>query len=95
MEPTNTIKNYTSKVTGATGVTVDYRVTSDATGVKDIFAPIRRDGASLGYLNYGRDGNRCQIFFEPFTATTAKEKKAIATAVLTDIDELLTPDGNE
>jgi hypothetical protein len=94
MEATDTIKNYTSEVKGATGVSVTYRATSDAKGVRDIFAPIRREGTSLGYLNYGRDGNRCQIFFEPFTATTAKEKKAIVTAVLADLDELLTPESD-
>lgn len=94
MELANTIKDYTSTVKGATGVTVGYRATSDADGVKDIFAPIKRDGASLGYLNYGRDGGRCQIFFEPFAATTLKERKAIATTVLDDLDKLLTPASN-
>lgn len=54
-----------------------------------------RGGASLGYVNYGRDGNRCQIFFEPFNAATLKERKAIAAAVLGDLDELLTPAGDE
>ena len=94
MEAVDTIKNFTSAIKGATGVTVDYRVKSDAEGVKEIFAPIRREGASLGYLNYGRDGNRCQIFMEPFTATTTKEKKTIVAAVLADLDELLTPESN-
>lgn len=94
MEATNTIRNYTSAVKGAAGVTISHRVTSDADGVREIFATIRKDGASLGYLNYGRDGNRCQLFFEPFTAMTARERKAIAAAVLDDLAELLTPESN-
>ena len=94
MEATTTIKNFASTVKGAADVTINHRVTSDADGVKEIFATIRRADASLGYINYGRDGNRCQIFFEPFNGTTAKEKKAITAVALSDLDELLTPANN-
>jgi hypothetical protein len=94
MEAVDTIKNFTSTVRGATGVAISHRVTSDAVGVHGAYSTIRRDGATLGYVNYGRDGGRCQIFFEPFGATTAKEKKAIVATVLDDLDELLTPATN-
>ena len=94
MEATTTLKTFASTVKGATGVTVNHRVTGAADGVKEIFSTIRRADVSLGYVNYGRDGNRCQIFFEPFTATTTKEKKAITAVVLDDLAELLTPQSN-
>ncbi len=96
MERVDTIQNFTSPVKG-TGVTIGHRVTSDASGVQAIFGRIGREGASLGYVNYDRNGNRCQIFFEPFTATTTGEKRAIVATALADLDELLTPasDGGE
>ena len=94
MEATTTLKTFASTVKGATGVTISHRVTADADSVKEIFSTIRRVDTTLGYVNYGRDGNRCQIFFEPFNATTAKEKKAITAVVLDDLDELLTPASN-
>ena len=95
MEATTSVKNYVSKnIAGAAGVTIDHRVVEDAKGAKEIFSSIKREAAPLGYLNYGRDGNRCQIFFEPFTATTAREKKAIVATALADLDELLTPVGD-
>jgi len=94
MEAVETTKTFTSTVEGAAGVTIGYRATSDADGVREVFAPIRRGDATLGYLNYGRAGNRCQIFFEPFTSMTAKERKAIAATVLDDLEELLTSADN-
>jgi hypothetical protein len=94
MEAVDTKKRFASTVKGAASVAINHSVTSDDKGVQTIFSPIRKDSASVGYLNYGRDGDRVQIFFEPFTATTAKEKKAIVTTILADLDELLTTTEN-
>lgn len=94
MEATTTIKTFVSKVKEAAGVSVNYRVTSDGSGVNDIFASIKRDSDSLGHVTYVRSSNRGQMFFDPFDATTAKEKKAITAVVMADLEELLTPESN-
>ena len=79
-----------------TGVAVAYHVTCETTvseegeqeQVKTVFGTIARGDERLGFVSYDRDGERMNISFEPFSATTAQERQEIVAAVVANVEEI-------
>lgn len=74
----------------ATAVKIEYGVTMTGGVISSIFGTIKKEDKAVGYINYEAQPDRMHVSFEPFSGTDSKEKKAIATTVTADINELFT-----
>ena len=84
--------NFQSEVKG-TSIVIDYRVTGvppeDGGEVSSIYGTIKKDDLPVGSVSYDRAADRVHVSFEPFTGTTAKERKTLAPVVVADGAEII------
>lgn len=85
-------KTFQSEVK-STGITINYRATLVPTEageeVASVYGTIVKDNKNVGSVNYDKANDRMHTSFEPFSATTAKEKQAVAPMAASDVAEII------
>ena len=76
-----------------TGIVINYRATLVPTGdseeVTNVYGTIVKDNKNVGSVNFDKAADRLHISFEPFSATTAKEKQAVSPVAASDVAEII------
>lgn len=77
----------------STGIAINYRATLIPTeggeGVASVYGTIVKENKNVGSVNYDKAADRLHISFEPFSATTAKEKQAVTPVAASDVAEII------
>lgn len=85
-------KAFQSEVKG-TGVVINYRATlvpvENGEEVSSIYGTISKENKNVGSVNYDKAADRMHTSFEPFSATTAKERQAIMPVAAADVAEII------
>lgn len=85
-------KTFQSEVKG-TGVVINYRATLVPTGggeeVASVYGTIVKDNKNVGSVSYDKAADRQHTSFEPFSATTAKERQSVSSAAASDVAEII------
>lgn len=85
-------KTFQSEVKG-TGVVINYRATLIPTEggeeVANVYGTIVKENKNVGGVSYDKAADRMHTSFEPFSATTAKEKQAVSSVAISDVAEII------
>lgn len=85
-------KTFQSEVKG-TSIVINYRATLVPTEageeVASIYGSIVKDNKNVGSVSYDKAADRQHTSFEPFSATTAAERKSISSVTASDVAEII------
>lgn len=85
-------KTFQSEVKN-TGIMINYRATLVPAGageeVASIYGTIVKENKNVGSVSYEKTSDRMHTSYEPFSATTAKEKQAVAPVAVSDVAEII------
>ena len=84
-------KTFQSEVKN-TGIVINYRATLVPTEageeVTSVYGTIVKENKEVGSVNYDKAADRQHTSFEPFSATTAKEKQSVSSVAALDVAEI-------
>ena len=85
-------KTFQSEVKN-TGIVIHYRATLVPTEsgeeVASIYGAIVKENKDVGSVSYDKAADRQHTSFEPFSATTAKEKQSVSSVAAIDVAEII------
>lgn len=85
-------KTFQSEVKN-TGIVINYRATlvPTETGeeVASVYGTIVKENKNVGSVSYDKAADRQHTSFEPFSATTAKEKQSVSSVAAMDVTEII------
>lgn len=85
-------KTFQSEVKG-TGIVINYRATlvpaEAGEEVASIYGTISKENKNVGSVNYDKAADRMHTSFEPFSATTATERKSVSSTAASDVAEII------
>lgn len=85
-------QTFQSEVKG-TGIVINYRATlvptENGEEVTSVYGTIVKENKNVGSVNYDKAADRQHTSFEPFSATTAKERQAVSPVVALDVAEII------
>ena len=85
-------KTFQSEVKN-TGIVINYRATLVPTEageeVASMYGTIVKDSKNVGSVSYDKAADRQHTSFEPFSATTAKERQSVSSTVASDVAEII------
>ena len=85
-------KTFQSEVKN-TGIVINYRATLVPTETGDevinVYGTIVKDNKNVGSVNYDKAADRQHTSFEPFSATTAKERQSVSSVAASDVAEII------
>lgn len=85
-------KTFQSEVKN-TGIVINYRATLVPTEsgeeVASIYGTIVKENKDVGSVSYDKAADRQHTSFEPFSATTAKEKQSVSSVAAMDVAEII------
>lgn len=85
-------KTFQSEVKN-TGIVINYRATLVPTEageeVTSVYGTIVKDSKNVGSVSFDKAADRLHISYEPFSATTAKEKQAVSPVAASDVAEII------
>lgn len=85
-------KTFQSEVKN-TGIVINYRATLVPTEageeVTSVYGTIVKENKEVGSVNYDKATDRQHTSFEPFSATTAKEKQSVSSVTALDVAEII------
>lgn len=77
----------------STGIVINYRATLVPTEageeVSNVYGTIVKDNKNVGSVSYDKAADRMHTSFEPFSATTAKERQSVSTVAASDVAEII------
>lgn len=77
----------------STGIVINYRATlvpiEGGEEVASVYGTIVKENKNVGSVSYDKAADRLHISFEPFSATTAKEKQAVTPVAASDVAEII------
>ena len=75
------------------GIVINYRATLVPTEageeVASVYGTIVKDSKNVGSVSFDKSADRLHISYEPFSATTAKEKQAVSPVAASDVAEII------
>lgn len=85
-------KTFQSEVKN-TGIVINYRATLVPTETGDevtnVYGTIVKDNKNVGSVSYDKAADRQHTSFEPFSATTATERKSVSSVAASDVAEII------
>ena len=76
-----------------TGIIINYRAilvpTETGEEVANVYGTIVKDNKNVGGVSYDKAADRMHTSFEPFSATTSKEKQAVSPVAASDVAEII------
>lgn len=85
-------KTFQSEVKN-TGIVINYRATlvpSEAgEEVASVYGTIVKENKNVGSVSYDKAADRQHTSFEPFSATTAKERQSVSSVAASDVSEII------
>lgn len=85
-------KTFQSEVKG-TGIVINYRATLVPTEageeVASVYGTIVKENNNVGSVCFEKSADRQHTSFEPFSATTAKEKQSVSSLAASDVAEII------
>lgn len=76
-----------------TGIVINYRATlvPAETGeeVSSVYGTVVKDNKNVGSVSYDKAADRMHTSFEPFSATTAKERQSVSSVAASDVAEII------
>lgn len=85
-------KTFQSEVKN-TGIVINYRATLVPTETSDevtnVYGTIVKDNKNVGSISYDKATDRQHTSFEPFSATTAAERKSVSSVAASDVAEII------
>lgn len=85
-------KTFQSEVKN-TGIVINYRATlvpaEAGEEVTNVYGTIVKENKNVGSVSYDKSADRMHTSYEPFSATTAKDKQAIAPIATADVAEII------
>lgn len=85
-------KTFQSEVKG-TGIVINYRATLVPTEageeVASVYGTIVKENNNVGSVSFEKSADRMHTSFEPFSATTAKEKQSVSLLTASDVAEII------
>lgn len=85
-------KTFRSEVKN-TGIVINYRamLVPAETGeeVSGVYGTIVKENKNVGSVGYDKAADRMHTSFEPFSATTAKERQSVSSVVALDVAEII------
>lgn len=77
----------------STGIVINYRATlvpiEAGEEVTDVYGTIVKDNKNVGSVSYDKAADRMHTSFEPFSATTAAERKSVSSVAASDVAEII------
>ena len=75
------------------GIVINYRATLVPTEageeVANVYGTIVKDNKNVGSVSYAKAADRQHTSFEPFSATTAKERQSVSSTAASDVAEII------
>lgn len=85
-------KTFQSEVKN-TGIVINYRATlipiNGGEEIVSVYGTVVKDNKDVGSVNFDKAADRLHTSFEPFSATTAKEKQAVSSVTASDVAEII------
>lgn len=85
-------KTFQSEVKN-TGIVINYRaalVPAEAgEEVTNVYGTIVKENKNVGSVSYDKAADRMHTSFEPFSATTAAERKSVSSVAASDVAEII------
>lgn len=85
-------KTFQSEVKN-TGIVINYRATLVPTEageeVASVYGTIVKENKNVGGVSYDKAADRMHTSFEPFSATTAKERQSVSSTAASDVAEII------
>lgn len=85
-------KTFQSEVKN-TGIVINYRATLVPTEageeVANVYGTIVKENNNVGSVSFEKTADRMHTSFEPFSATTAKEKQSVSSLAASDVAEII------
>lgn len=77
----------------STGIVINYRATlvpaEAGEEVANVYGTVVKDSKNVGSVSYDKAADRMHTSFEPFSATTAKERQSVSTVAASDVAEII------
>lgn len=85
-------KTFQSEVKN-TGIVINYRATlvpaEAGEEVTNVYGTIVKENKNVGSVSYDKAADRMHTSFEPFSATTATERKSVSSVAASDVAEII------
>lgn len=85
-------KTFQSEVKN-TGIVINYRATlvpaEAGEEVTNVYGTIVKENKNMGSVSYDKAADRMHTSFEPFSATTAAERKSVSSVAASDVAEII------
>lgn len=85
-------KTFQSEVKN-TGIVINYRATlvpaEAGEEVTNVYGTIVKENKNVGSVSYDKAAERMHTSFEPFSATTAAERKSVSSVAASDVAEII------
>ncbi len=85
-------KTFQSEVK-STGIVINYRATlvpiEAGEEVTNVYGTIVKENKNVGSVSYDKAADRMHTSFEPFSATTATERKSVSSVAASDVAEII------
>lgn len=85
-------KTFQSEVKN-TGIVINYRAilvpTEGGEEVASVYGTIVKDNKNVGSVSFDKAADRQHTSFEPFSATTAKERQSVSSTAASDVAEII------
>lgn len=85
-------KTFQSEVKN-TGIVINYRATlvpaEAGEEVTNVYGTIVKENKNVGNVSYDKAADRMHTSFEPFSATTAAERKSVSSVAASDVAEII------
>lgn len=85
-------KTFQSEVKN-TGIVINYRATlvpaEASEEVTNVYGTIVKGNKNVGSVSYDKTADRMHTSFEPFSATTAAERKSVSSVAASDVAEII------
>ena len=76
-----------------TGIVINYRATlvpaEAGEEVTNVYGTIVKENKNVGSVCYDKAADRMHTSFEPFSATTAAERKSVSSVAASDVAEII------
>ncbi|RGO88283.1 hypothetical protein DXA84_07720 [Phocaeicola vulgatus] len=76
-----------------TGIVINYRATlvpaEAGEEVTNVYGTIVKENKNVGSVSYDKAADRMHTSFEPFSATTAAERKSVSSVAASDVAEII------